>query len=52
MNILQKIIMRGNYNQPKQLYYNGDMSFEIDCCRVKENISFDTYFNLFSIKKW
>lgn len=52
MNILQKIIMRGNYNQPKQLYYNGDMSFEIDCCRVKENISFDTYFNLFSMKKW
>lgn len=52
MNVLQKIIMRGNYNQPKQLYYNGDISFEIDYCKVKENVSFNTYFNLFSMKKW
>lgn len=52
MNLLQKIVITGNYNQPSNMFYRGNLQLIGDICEINEKVSFDTYFNLFNLKKW
>lgn len=51
---LQHIEWNESLDLPRTLFYNGDADTAEDCCRIHKgaNVSFDTYFNLFSYRKF
>lgn len=51
---LQHIEWNESRDLPNTLFYNGDAEPSEECCRIRKGTiaSFDTYFNLFSYKKF
>lgn len=51
---LQHIEWNESLDLPCSLFYNGEAEPSNGCCRIREgaDVSFDTYFNLFSYKKF